>query len=197
MDSIEIKLERIRTSGIKYHPDNFESLKRAIADSNDHALMGLWFDICEQWLEAVYVKIAKIEQRSDVDSTWTSHWEEAFKAKKNLEQEIERLRTEFGFKRMRHTSGSGLTTGQRQPVSSQRPAGELLTAAQSADYLGIKISYLYKLSSKGSLPKYNPGGKIIFFAKTDLEAYKTGNRISSVHELATQTSRTRNTRRRR
>ena len=186
MDSIGLKLERIKTSGIKYHPDNFESLRRAVADSNDHALAALWFDICEQWLEMVYMKIAKTEQRSEVDSTWRSHWEEAFKAKKNLEQEIERLRTEFGFKKMRHTSGTGLTERKRQPGPSGGNTDQMLTATQAADYLGIKISYLYKLSSKGSLPKYNPGGKIIFFAKTDLEAYKTRNRTPSVTEIVAQ-----------
>ena len=186
MDSIGLKLERIKTSGIKYHPDNFESLRRAVADSNDHALAALWFDICEQWLEMVYIKIAKTEQRSEVDSTWRSHWEEAFKAKKNLEQEIERLRTEFGFKKMRHTSGTGLTERKRQPGPSGGNEDQMLTATQAADYLGIKISYLYKLSSKGSLPKYNPGGKIIFFAKTDLEAYKTRNRTPSVTEIVAQ-----------
>ena len=196
MDSIAHKLERIKALGIKYHPDNFESLRQAVKESDDSTLAGLWFDICEQWLEAAHVKIAKTEQRSEVDSTWRSHWDEAIKAKGNLEQEIERLRTDYGFERMRHSSGARISRVKRQPVSSQRAAGELLTAAQAADYLAITISYLYKLSSKGTLPKHKPGGKMIYFEKTDLEAYKTGNRISSVSEIATQTRRRAGSRRR-
>jgi excisionase family DNA binding protein len=191
MDSIERKLKRIVELGIKYHPDNFESLKKTIVESTDPALCGLWFDICEQWLEAAYVKIAKTEQRSEVDSTWRSHWEEAFKAKKNLEQEIERLRTEFGFKKMRHTSGTGLTERKRQPGPSGGSTDQMLTATQAAEFLGITKSYLYKLSSKGILAKHKPGGKIILFARTDLEGYRSGNRIPSVSELAAQTRSTR------
>ncbi len=186
MDSIGLKLKRIKTSGIKYHPDNFESLRRAVADSNDHALAGLWFDICEQWLEMVYIKIAKTEERSNIDSTWRSHWEEAFKAKKNLEQEIERLRADFGFERLRHSTGARKTAGKRQSGPPQPTADDLLTAVQAAEFLGITITYLYKLSSKGALAKYKPGGKIIFFSKTELEAYKTRNRTPSVTEIVAQ-----------
>jgi len=52
-----------------------------------------------------------------------------------------------------------------------------------ADQLGLSKSYIYKLSSSNILPKYCPSGKLIFFKKSEVEAWLESNRIASQSEL--------------
>lgn len=49
---------------------------------------------------------------------------------------------------------------------------ELLSSDEAAAYLGVSKSTFYKLSSRGEITKYCPGGKLIFFKKEDLDAYQ-------------------------
>lgn len=41
----------------------------------------------------------------------------------------------------------------------------------AANYLGIALSTLYKLTSSGKIRFSKPGGKMIYFAKADLDNY--------------------------
>lgn len=52
-----------------------------------------------------------------------------------------------------------------------------------SDQLGLSKSYIYKLSSANVLPKYCPSGKVIFFKKSEVEAWLEKNRIPSNSEL--------------
>lgn len=56
---------------------------------------------------------------------------------------------------------------------------EILTAVEAAKFLGIQISYLYKLTSSGVIPYYKPLGKKIFFRTEDLRQLLLKNRIES------------------
>ncbi|MFD2826221.1 helix-turn-helix transcriptional regulator [Leeuwenhoekiella polynyae] len=40
---------------------------------------------------------------------------------------------------------------------------KVLTLEEACDYTGISRSYLYKLTSTGSIPHSKPGGKLIYF----------------------------------
>ena len=48
---------------------------------------------------------------------------------------------------------------------------ETLKLDEAALYLGVSKSYLYKLTSKRSIPFYRPGNKLIFFFRSDLDAW--------------------------
>jgi excisionase family DNA binding protein len=61
--------------------------------------------------------------------------------------------------------------------------GRFLTAKQAAEYLGIKMSYLYKLTHQRTLPYYKPNGKLVYFLQSDLLNFLSGNRISAQIEI--------------
>ena len=66
-----------------------------------------------------------------------------------------------------------------------------------SDQLGLSKSYIYKLSSSNVLPKYCPSGKLIFFKKSEVEAWLESNRIASQSELESEVElKTYNNRRR-
>jgi excisionase family DNA binding protein len=64
----------------------------------------------------------------------------------------------------------------------QRP----LNVQEAAAFLGFKPSYIYNLVHFGKLAAYKPGGKILFFKQSDLEAYIFRNRKAADFELADQ-----------
>jgi len=55
---------------------------------------------------------------------------------------------------------------------------KFLTAKQAAEYLGIRISYLYKLTHQKTFPYYKPNGKLVYFLQSDLLNFLSGNRVS-------------------
>lgn len=58
-----------------------------------------------------------------------------------------------------------------------------LTIEEATSYLGISKSYLYKLTSQHAIAHFKPGGKKIYFKKTDLNSYLFNNRKLSTNEL--------------
>jgi len=60
---------------------------------------------------------------------------------------------------------------------------EILNLAETAQYLGITRSYLYKLTSKNKLPFYRPMGKLIYFKRAELDSWLTRNRLKSEDEI--------------
>ncbi len=48
---------------------------------------------------------------------------------------------------------------------------EVLTFEETCNYAGISRSYLYKLTSTGSIPHSKPNGKLIFFEKRKLNSW--------------------------
>ena len=52
---------------------------------------------------------------------------------------------------------------------------KVLTFQQGCDLLGLKKSYVYKLTSGGILPYSKPNGKTIFFEREKLEAWMLSN----------------------
>jgi len=60
---------------------------------------------------------------------------------------------------------------------------EILNSEEASSYLGIKKSYLYKLSSKNRIPFYRPNGKLIYFKRAELDTWLTKNRQRSIEEI--------------
>ncbi len=60
---------------------------------------------------------------------------------------------------------------------------EILTLEEGADYLCLSKSALYKLTSKREIPFYNPGGKKIYFKKSELENWVLNSKTISSEEI--------------
>ena len=54
---------------------------------------------------------------------------------------------------------------------------EVLTSEEAARYMGVKVSYLYKLTMRGEIPHYKPGGKKCYFRRSELERWLTANGV--------------------
>lgn len=63
---------------------------------------------------------------------------------------------------------------------------KFLTAREAAQYLGLAVSYLYKLTSWHKIPYYQPTGKHILFQVKELDNWVTRGRIASDEELVEQ-----------
>ncbi|MCR9252809.1 MAG: helix-turn-helix domain-containing protein [bacterium] len=57
-----------------------------------------------------------------------------------------------------------------------------MNAEEASKYLGIEISYLYKLTHKSQITYYKTGKKN-YFKKRDLDKYISRNKIPSIHEI--------------
>lgn len=60
---------------------------------------------------------------------------------------------------------------------------EVLTAQETARYMGVSMSYLYKLTMKKQIPHYKPMGKICYFQRQEIEQWLLNNRVSTDNEL--------------
>lgn len=54
---------------------------------------------------------------------------------------------------------------------------EVLTTSETAAYLGISESYLYKLTSNKLIPHYKPNGRLVYFKKEELAQWVLRNPI--------------------
>ena len=60
---------------------------------------------------------------------------------------------------------------------------EVLTAEEAARYMGMSMSYVYKLTNRGLIPYYKPTGKMAYFKRTELEQWLLANRYATNAEL--------------
>lgn len=61
---------------------------------------------------------------------------------------------------------------------------EVLTSQEAARYMGISISYLYKLTMRQQIPHYKPMGKMCYFNRAELETWLQSNRVSTEAEIS-------------
>lgn len=61
---------------------------------------------------------------------------------------------------------------------------EVLTSDEAAKYMGVKKSYLYKLTMRGEIPHYKPLGKMCYFNRAELEAWLQQNRVATTTEIS-------------
>lgn len=65
---------------------------------------------------------------------------------------------------------------------------EILNVHEACLYLGIKKSTLYKITHEKKIPFFCPGGKLIFFLRSNLREYLLRNRQHTSEEIRNQTS---------
>ncbi|MBD5272940.1 MAG: helix-turn-helix domain-containing protein [Bacteroides sp.] len=66
---------------------------------------------------------------------------------------------------------------------------EVLTAEETARYMGISKSYLYKLTMRGEIPHYKPMGKMCYFNRVEVEEWLQQNRCATSTEIADKANR--------
>lgn len=59
----------------------------------------------------------------------------------------------------------------------------MLTTDEAAEYMGISIHTMYKLSSNMSVPTYKPGGKMCYFKREELDEWMQRNRHASIDDI--------------
>ena len=62
----------------------------------------------------------------------------------------------------------------------------ILTLAEAAEYMGLKKSYLYRLTHEKRIRHYKPNNKMIYFRVEDIIAWLTSNPILTDEELSEQ-----------
>ena len=62
-------------------------------------------------------------------------------------------------------------------------AKHVMTLAETATFMGISKSSLYKMTSNHEIPFYRPNGKLIYFEKEDVLLWMRQNREASAEEL--------------
>ena len=60
---------------------------------------------------------------------------------------------------------------------------EILTTKEATEYLQLSYSRLSKMTSNKEIPFYKPGGKIIYFKKSELDAWIFKGKVLSNDEL--------------
>lgn len=60
---------------------------------------------------------------------------------------------------------------------------EALTFEQAWKFLRISASQLYKLTCKRLIPTFKPGGKLLYFKRSDLENWMLSNRRKTGKEI--------------
>lgn len=63
---------------------------------------------------------------------------------------------------------------------------DVLTSEETALYLGISKSYLYKLTMRREIPHYKPFGKMCYFNRRELEAWLQESRVATTAEINEQ-----------
>lgn len=64
---------------------------------------------------------------------------------------------------------------------------KILTLSEAAKFLQLSKSCIYKLTSKKKIAHFVPGGKKIYFKKSDLENWVFENRVTPTTEFENST----------
>jgi len=60
---------------------------------------------------------------------------------------------------------------------------EILTLEEATWYLGLSKSSIYKLTSKRGIPFYSPGGKKLYFKKSEIDNWIYQSKIIPINEV--------------
>lgn len=60
---------------------------------------------------------------------------------------------------------------------------ELLSVDELSDYLSISKSFIYKMTSNREIPHYKPGGKFVYFKKSEIIEWVSKSRIKTEDEI--------------
>lgn len=67
-----------------------------------------------------------------------------------------------------------------------KPLKEFMTVGELAEYLELSKSAIYKLTSKREIPFYNPGGKKIYFKRSEVDTWIEAGRVAPDSETLEQ-----------
>lgn len=65
----------------------------------------------------------------------------------------------------------------------------VLNFEEASQFLGLSKSYLYKLTSGRVIPHYKPQGKMLYFEKSELEAWLRQNPIKTEEQIEMEAQR--------
>lgn len=68
---------------------------------------------------------------------------------------------------------------ERQYILSK----EILSLEEAAAYLQLSKSCVYKMTSNKEISFYVPGGKRIYFLRTELDSWILSNKVNSINEF--------------
>ena len=60
---------------------------------------------------------------------------------------------------------------------------DILTLEETTWYLGLSKSSIYKLTSKREIPFYSPGGKKLYFKKSEIDNWVYKSKIALISEV--------------
>ena len=63
---------------------------------------------------------------------------------------------------------------------------EILTLEETCLYLGQSKSSIYKLTSKREIPFYSPGGKKLYFRRSEIDAWVFNSKIAPTDEIESE-----------
>lgn len=65
----------------------------------------------------------------------------------------------------------------------------VLSFEEASRFLNLSKSYLYKLTSGNLIPHYKPQGKMLYFEKTELEAWLRQNPVKTAVQINQEAQR--------
>ena len=65
----------------------------------------------------------------------------------------------------------------------------VLSFEEASRFLNLSMSYLYKLTSGNLIPHYKPQGKMLYFEKTELEAWLRQNPVKTAVQINQEAQR--------
>lgn len=73
-----------------------------------------------------------------------------------------------------------LLTGKTNDI---QPLKDMLTTKEAAEFMGVSLSTVYKMTHKSEVPVYKPSGKKVYLKRNELVDYMSKNRSMSNDEI--------------
>ncbi|EJL6346535.1 helix-turn-helix domain-containing protein [Vibrio cholerae] len=61
---------------------------------------------------------------------------------------------------------------------------EVMTVNECAQYTGLSVSYLYKLTHRKLIPFFKPMGKRLYFKRTEIDQWLLRNKQGGIYEAS-------------
>jgi excisionase family DNA binding protein len=73
-----------------------------------------------------------------------------------------------------------LLTGKGDDIQTIK---EMLTTEEAAEFMGVSLSSIYKMTHRMDVPVYKPDGKKVYLKRSELVDYMSKNRLKSNDEI--------------
>lgn len=64
-----------------------------------------------------------------------------------------------------------------------------LSVEELASYIGVKVSYIYKMTHNREIPHYKPGGKMIYFDRKEIDECVLSQRVATADGIRSEARR--------